>query len=35
MVIVEGVTIILTAREWDDLLVWGGALPEGYSSRYP
>jgi hypothetical protein len=34
-VIVEGETIILTAGEWNGLLVWGGALPDGYSSRYP
>jgi hypothetical protein len=34
-VIVEGETITLTASEWNGLLVWGGALPDGLSSRYP
>jgi hypothetical protein len=35
IVIVEGERLILTASEWNGLLVWGGALPEGCSSRYP
>ena len=33
--LVDGETNILTASEWNGLLVWGGELPDGYSSRYP
>ena len=34
MVLVGGKTRVLTANEWNGLLVWGGALPAGISSRY-
>jgi hypothetical protein len=35
VVTVDGETIILTPSEWEGLLVWGGPLPAGFSSRYP
>ena len=35
MVTVEGKSLILTASQWNGLLVWGGPLPAGFSSRYP